>query len=217
VLADAETETALAGGGGPRADDVAFGAGGSGVPARLVFGVPHVEVVVVNAHGEEIFCSGFDVEVHEVVGVPAGGFELRDEIFVADFGGMAVGFDVVVVLAGALDVHVAGVPVAVFDAGLRTPVGPDAELGVVEPGGEAIGLKRGWSAGEGAGSDPDLVLLRAGGLESGSCSGEESNRLAACDLHRANVVGGLMGCKLRGVVTVAGMGFKCSLQRVVFR
>ncbi len=74
-----------------------------------------------------------------MVGVPAGGFELGDEVFVTDFGGVAVVLDVVVVLVGALDVHEAGVPVAVFDGGLRSPVGPDAELGVGEPGGDAVG------------------------------------------------------------------------------
>ncbi len=124
---------------------------------------------------------------------------------------MAVGFDVVVVLAGALDVHVAGVPVAVFDAGLRTPVGPDAELGVVEPGGETVGLERGWGAGEGAGGDGDLVLLRVGGLERWNCSGDESEGLAACDSHRANVVFELGRCKLR-VDAIATSGLACSLQ-----
>ena len=71
MLADAEAEAALAGGVLPDADDVAFGAGGDGVPARLILGVPHVVVVVVDAHGEEVFCAGFDVEIHEVIGVPA--------------------------------------------------------------------------------------------------------------------------------------------------
>jgi hypothetical protein len=141
VLADTEAEAAFAGCRSPDADDVLLGAGGCGVPAWLVSGVPHVEVVVVDAHGEEVLCAGFDVEVHEVFGIPAGGFELGDEVFVADFGGVAVGLDVVVVLSGALHVHVAGVPVAVFDGGLRSPVGPDAELGVGEPGREAIGLE----------------------------------------------------------------------------
>ncbi len=75
MLADAEAEAALAGGGGPGADDVAFGAGGRGVPAGLVFGVPHVEVVVVDSHGDEVLCAGFDVEVDEVIGVPVVGFE----------------------------------------------------------------------------------------------------------------------------------------------
>ncbi len=196
MFADAEAEAALAGRGGPGADDVAFRTGSYSVPARLVLGVPHVVVVVVDAHGEEVFCAGFGVEVHEVVGVPARGFELRDEVFVAELRRVTVGFNVVVVLGGALDVHVAGVPVAVLDAGLRAPVGPDAELGVVEPGGESVGLEGGCGAGEGAGGDGDLVLLGVGRAERGCCSGEESERLAACDSHRANVVFGLGRCKL---------------------
>ena len=51
-------------------------------------------------------------------------------------------FQVVFVLRLGLDVHVAGVPVAVFDAGLRTPVRPHAELGVAEPLRDAIVAER---------------------------------------------------------------------------
>ena len=59
MLADAEAEAALAGGLAPTvADDVLLGAGGHGVPARLVFGVPQVEVVVVDAHAKEVLCAG---------------------------------------------------------------------------------------------------------------------------------------------------------------
>ena len=78
MLADAEAEAAFAGGCGPLADDVAFGARGGGVPARLVLRVPHVEVVVMNTHREEVLCTGFNIKIHEVVGVPAGRFEERD-------------------------------------------------------------------------------------------------------------------------------------------
>jgi hypothetical protein len=223
VLTDAEAQAALAGGRGPGADDVAFGAGGDGVPARLVLGVPHVVVVVVDAHGEEVLCTRFDVKVHEVIGVPVCGFELRDQIFVADLGGVTVGFDVVVVLAGALDVHVAGVPVAVFDAGLWAPVGPDAELRVVEPSGKAVGLEGRWGPGEGAGGEGDLVLLGVGGAEGRSCSGKESERLAACDSHdrdgfsygdrlpsHCSVWVGEM--QVESLAAIAESGLACSLQ-----
>ncbi len=63
VLGDAEAEAALAGGGGPEADDIFVRAGGYGVPAGLVFGVPEVVVVVVDAHGEEVFGAGLLVEI----------------------------------------------------------------------------------------------------------------------------------------------------------
>ena len=44
-------------------------------------------------------------------------------------------FQVVSVLVGAFDVHIASIPVAGHGTGLGPPVGPDTELGVVEPGG----------------------------------------------------------------------------------
>ena len=162
MLGDAEAEAALAGGCGPEADDVFVGAGGDGVPAGLVLGVPEVEVVVVDAHGEEVFGAGLLVEIHEVFGVPLVGGEEGDEVFVADLGLGAEAFEVVVVLVGAFDVHVAGVPVAVADGGLGTPVGPDAELGVGEPVGCGVGAEGGAGVGEGAGRDGEG---RGGGMD----------------------------------------------------
>src|SRR5665213_1132577 len=71
VFADAEAKSALAGCNLPLADDVALGTDSCSVPARLVFGVPHVVVIVVNSHGEEVLGSSFDVEIHEMFRVPA--------------------------------------------------------------------------------------------------------------------------------------------------
>ena len=59
---------------------------------------------------------------------------------------MSVMFDVVLVdavgapLLVVLGIHVAGVPVAMLRRTLRTPVGPDSELGVTEPLRELIVL-----------------------------------------------------------------------------
>jgi hypothetical protein len=55
-------------------------------------------------------------------------------------------------------------------------------------------------------------LLGVSRLEGGSCCGEESERLTACDAHRANVVGELIRCKLGCVVAVTKRGLACSLQ-----
>src|ERR1700761_4700144 len=115
MFADSKAESTFASSRSPGSYDVALRSCRNRIPPGLMFRVPHVEVVVVDSHGEEVFCTGFDVEIHEVVGVPAGSFELRNQIFVANFGGMAVGLDVVVVLVSALDVHVARIPIAVFN------------------------------------------------------------------------------------------------------
>ena len=165
MLGDAEAQAAGACGCGPETDDVFVRAGRDGVPAGLVPGVPEVVVVVVDAHGEEVFCAGLLVEIHEVLGVPTVGGEEMDEVLVADLGLRAEALEVVVVLLGAFDVHVAGVPVAVADGGLRTPVGPDAELGVGEPVGRGVGLEGGAGVGVGAGGEAEG--RRGGGLAGG--------------------------------------------------
>ncbi len=200
VFGDAEAEAALAGGGGPDADDIFAGAGGDGVPAGLVPGVPEVVAVVVDAHGEEVFGAGVLVEIHEVLGVPLVGGEEVDEVFVADFGLRAEALAVVLVLVGAFHVHVAGVPVAVADGGLRAPVGPDAELGVGEPVGRGVGAEGGAGVGVGAGGDGEgrgggglavvewvgrRLLRRA---KAGAAGGEELEGLAAGELHAGGVL-----------------------------
>ncbi len=66
---------------------------------------------------------------------------------------MAVGAEVVLVLGVALEVHLAGVPVALLGDALRGPVGPDAELCVAEPVWGLVGAQRGPGGLEGAGGD----------------------------------------------------------------
>ena len=67
-------------------------------------------------------------------------------------------------------------------------MGPDAELGVAEPGRETVGLERRGGSFEGAVRDGDLALLGVGGAEGGSCGGEESDGLATCDAHGWRVI-----------------------------
>jgi hypothetical protein len=54
---------------------------------------------------------------------------------------MAVGFQMVLVLAAAFHVHIAGVPVAGADGGGGSPVRPDAELGIAEPLWTGVGIE----------------------------------------------------------------------------
>src|ERR1044071_7516291 len=74
---------------------------------------------------------------------------------------MPVGFEVIPVLLLRLDVHVARVPVARFDARLRTPVRPDTELRIAEPFRNAVLLKRLRAAVEPAFGDRRESILRA--------------------------------------------------------
>ena len=95
--------------------------------------VPEEEVVVVRAHAHEVLGPGLLVELHQAIGIPLLGLPQGDDVLVAELRGVAVMLEVVLVVLAALLVHAAGVPVAVHGHGLRTPVGPDAELGVAEP------------------------------------------------------------------------------------
>ncbi len=55
MLAHSKAQAAFASGIAPGGDDVAFWASCHGVPAGLILGIPHVEVIVMNAHAYKIF------------------------------------------------------------------------------------------------------------------------------------------------------------------
>ena len=99
-----------------------------------------------HAHAEKVLRAGLLVETHQMIRVPFLCFPDIHQVLVADLGGMAIRFAVVQVLRLALDVHVARVPVAVFNRRLRSPVRPDAELGIAKPVRNLVGLQRfpGW-------------------------------------------------------------------------
>ena len=84
MFADSKPETALACSLTPSAHNVFLGTRRSGVPSRLVFGVPHVEVVMVDAHADEVFGTGLLVQIHQVFRIPAIGRELRHYVLEAD-------------------------------------------------------------------------------------------------------------------------------------
>ena len=116
----------------PEQADVLLRADVDRVPGVVLAGKV-VEVVVVHGLAHEVARPGLDVEPHQPLGVEVLCLPERDQVLVAELGGMAVGAPVVAVLLAALLVHVAGVPVAVHGHGLRPPVRPDAELGVPIP------------------------------------------------------------------------------------
>ena len=132
VYADAEGQSGLLAGVAPAAGQVLLGSDVHRVPL-LVGRVPQVEVVVVVAQCHEVACTHALVEADQLLGVPVLGFPVVAEVFQSECGRVAEVVDVPVVLAAALVVHEAGVPVAVLGVALRSPVCPDAELGILEP------------------------------------------------------------------------------------
>ena len=95
-----------------------------------------------HAHADEVLRSRFLIERHQVLGIKTLRLPGGDHVLEADLRRVPVFLEVVLVLLVSLDVHVPGVPVAIFGRGLRAPVGPDAELGVAEPFRRAVGLQR---------------------------------------------------------------------------
>ncbi len=137
VLGDAERQALRLRGLLPVADDVAVRAHLHRVPA-VVLRVPEVEVVVVDAHADEVTGARLLVERHQALGVPLLRLPERDHVLVARLRRVAVALEVVLVLLVALEVHVACVPVAEHRHRLRPPVRPDAELRVAEPVGAVV-------------------------------------------------------------------------------
>src|SRR6202020_1728484 len=162
---DAEVEAAGAGGLFEFADDVAVRAHAGGVPGGHV-GVVHGEAVAVLGYGDDVFGSGAGEETDPGAGVESLGFELRDEVFVAELRLGAVGGYVMLEGGVAGDIHVARIPlVGEGGDGVNAPVDEDAELGVAEPVGGLI-------AGERA----------PGGLIEGSVRGAAVGGVNFCDL-----------------------------------
>jgi hypothetical protein len=131
-----------------------------------------------HAHAHEVFGARPFVKLHQVLGVEIGGFPEGAKVLKADLGRVAVMLHVVVVLAAALDAHVAGVPVTVLHRGLRAPMRPDAEFGVSKPLGNLVLLKRFLSAHKGA-----LVNLKPG-LRSETPAESQGGRCARQYFHR---------------------------------
>lgn len=118
---------------------------------------------------------------------------------------MAVGAEVVLVGGVALEIHSAGVPVALLWDALRGPVGPDAELRVAEPVGGFVGAEggpgglegtRGNAAGWGFGWVRDGCLGRGLGLgeEMGSEGGGGGGGEGVAEQATASEVARLHGC-----------------------
>ena len=108
----------------------------------MVGGVPQVKVVVMNGAGSEIFGTRFFEQGEQVVGIEFFGFPERDEIGIAEFGGMSVCFEVMAIIVFIFYVELAGIPFATFGNRIGTPVEINTELGISEPFRRLIVLER---------------------------------------------------------------------------
>ena len=104
----------------------------------MVLGIVGVKVIVVIGQCYKIPGTGFFVELHQSLGVPLFSFPKIVKLHKAELRGVPIMFDMIVVLAPSLDVHVPRIPIALLRHALRRPVRPDSELGIPEPLGRLI-------------------------------------------------------------------------------
>ncbi len=147
---DAEAQAGLQGRIPPKADDVLVRPVVYGVPL-VIGGIEAIDVVVMRGEGDDILCAAALYFATRASGSKFSGFPGLDDVDVADLGGMAVMFEVPFVFAAALGPHVVCVVVANARDGVGSPMGPDAELGVLEPLRALVGFEGVVRGGEEAG------------------------------------------------------------------
>src|SRR5271154_4213178 len=128
-----------------------------------------------------------------MIRVPLGCLPHVDDVLVANFGWVAIVLHVIFVLFASLDIHVARVPVAIFNCGLRSPVSPDAKFGIAKPIGRLVGLqgfaRRLISPG------CDLPLLCKEPMVESNCWSDGSKKLegvSSCECHAVSCRLGLL-------------------------
>ena len=137
VLADAKGHAEFIRRSLPQGQNILLGAHVLAVhPVQL--GIVVEEVIVMGALAHEITGTGIVVFFHQPFGVKLFRFPQGTDVFIAEFGRMAIVAHMVFILLGALDVHVPGIPVAKHGDALGAPVAPDAEFGIPEPFGSRI-------------------------------------------------------------------------------
>ena len=132
VVADAETQALRARHRGPQAGNVLLGADVHRIPS-VVAGIVSVKIVVVVGQADKVFRSCALVERHQPFRLPALRAPQIVDLHEAEARWVTICLDVVVVGRIALQIHPAGIPVALLGHALRRPMRPDSELGVAKP------------------------------------------------------------------------------------
>ena len=77
--------------------------------------------------------AGFFKEGEQGIGIKVFSFPHGDEVLVAEFGGVPVGLEVVLVVFVSFYIEITRVPLALFGDGVDAPVEVDAEFGIAKP------------------------------------------------------------------------------------
>src|SRR5713101_1326490 len=98
MIAHTEFQAMGARGFTPQADDVFLRTHVYGVPA-IVSGVPKVEVIVMYSHAHEVLGASFLVQADQIFGIELCALPKGNQILIAEFRGMSVMVEVILVLA----------------------------------------------------------------------------------------------------------------------
>jgi hypothetical protein len=129
---DRKTQAILARRRRPAAEQVLARPDVYGVP-RLIFGIPIVEVVVVNGQRHEIPGAILFVESQELFGIKMFRLPLVYNVLETVCRRMAIFREMRFIIAASLQIHEARIPIAVLWLALRSPVRPNAELRIAKP------------------------------------------------------------------------------------
>src|SRR5208337_1013603 len=104
--------------------------------------VIHRKSVVVFEYWDDVFCAGFLKKTGPCGRIKFLSLEFRDEVLVSKLVLWPINSEVVLVLIGSLQVHIAGIPlVAKSRNGIDAPVNENPKLGVLIPIRDLIRLK----------------------------------------------------------------------------
>ena len=153
VVGNPQAQAARPCGFGKHPEYIFLGPDTRGIPG-VEFGIEGVEIVVMAGQRHEVLSAGLHIEVEQCVRIEVFRLPGADDVNEARIGRMAIMRQMVVILLLPLQIHVAGIPIAVFGGALRPPMGPDAELRVAEPvrrliaGDQRVPGRGEWSAGD---------------------------------------------------------------------
>ena len=141
MQADPERQALIVRGLCPAGDKVFLRAHPHTVP-RLICAIPQVEIIVVIGQRHKVLCAGAFVERDQFFRVKLLRLPRMNDFLEAGLRWRPVVRQLIRILRVPLDIHIARIPVAVFRLALRSPMRPDAKLGVTKPIRHLILLER---------------------------------------------------------------------------
>src|SRR4051812_35012934 len=108
---------------------------------------------MMHAHADEVFRARRDIAIHQSVRIKLLRRPQWNDVLVAELGRMSIMLEMMGVKRVTGDVHPTGIPIASARDRLRSPMRPDAKLGISKPRRRLVGFQRfhgrlEWTAGD---------------------------------------------------------------------